>query len=329
LRFSATIQADREMAVAFKTSGYVATIPQRVGPDGRLRPLQAGDAVAAGTVLARLREDDYRERLIQADSAIREIEAAHAKASLDLARADALFDSRSLTKPDLDAAQAGFDAAVAQLTSARANAELARLAVADAAVIAPMSGVITERRIETGAFVTPGAVAFVIARVDPVAAVIGVPDLHLERFARGRTLSVTSDALPGRAFTGTVTSLSPVADDHSRLFAVEIALTNGHGHWRPGMIAAVEIANTPTAAAAQTGIAVPLSAIVRSGAAGGYGVFVVDDSGAQPVARARRVDLGDVRGNAVMVASGLRSGEAVVTSGPGLLVDGERIRIIP
>src|SRR5262245_37055115 len=58
LRFSATIRADREVTVTFKTSGYVAMIPQRIGPDGRSRPLQEGDVVFAGTALARLREDD-------------------------------------------------------------------------------------------------------------------------------------------------------------------------------------------------------------------------------------------------------------------------------
>ena len=106
LRYSATIEADRSVNVAFQTSGYVETILQRRGVDGSARPMQAGDAVEAGTVLARVREADYRARVDQAAGAVREVEAAHAKAGLDFERARTLFASDSLTKPELDAAAA-------------------------------------------------------------------------------------------------------------------------------------------------------------------------------------------------------------------------------
>lgn len=328
LRFSATIRADREITVTFKTSGYVAAIPQRIGADGRSRPLQEGDLVAAGAVLARLREDDYRQRLTQAKSAISEIEASRDKAALDLARARTLFDSRSLTKPELDAAQAVFDASSAQLASARANTELALIAMGDAAITAPIAGVITARQIEAGAFVQAGTVAFVIARVDPVKAVIGVPDLHLAQFPRGRTVRVTSDAFRGRAFAGIVTSVAAIADEQSRLFGIDIALGNETRVWRPGMIAAIELADGGSVSALVTDIAVPLSAVVRS-SSGGYGVFIVDAANGASTAKARPVELGDVHGNVVIVKHGLRRDDTIVTSGPGLLVDGERIRIIP
>lgn len=327
LRFSATIRADREVTVTFKTSGYVAAIPQRIGADGRERPLQEGDLVTAGTVLARLREDDYRERLAQARSAINEVEASRDKAALDLARARTLFESRSLIKPELDAAQAAFAASSAQLASARANTELAKIAMADAVITAPIAGVITGRRIETGAFVQPGAAAFVIARVDVVKAVIGVPDLHLAQVKTGRVVRVTSDALPGQTFAGTVTSIAPTADEQSRLFGIDIALPNNARLWKPGMIAAIELSDVSPASVAVTDIAVPLSAVVRSN--GGYGVFVVDGSNGASTAKARSVELGDVHGNVVIVKRGLGRDDTIVTSGPGLLVDGERIRIIP
>ena len=91
LRYSATIEADRVVNIAFQSSGYVDSIMQRRGADGQWRPLQAGDRVEAGAVLARVREADYRGRVNQAPSAVREVEAAHAKARLDLDRARTLF----------------------------------------------------------------------------------------------------------------------------------------------------------------------------------------------------------------------------------------------
>ena len=66
LRYSATIEADRVVNIAFQSSGYVDSIMQRRGADGQWRPLQAGDRVEAGAVLARVREADYRGRLNQA-----------------------------------------------------------------------------------------------------------------------------------------------------------------------------------------------------------------------------------------------------------------------
>jgi hypothetical protein len=87
LRYSTAIQADTEVPVAFKVGGYVSTILQRRGADGRMRPLQPGDSVRAGETLARVQDDEYRERMRQAQGTIGEIEAANEKSRLDLERA--------------------------------------------------------------------------------------------------------------------------------------------------------------------------------------------------------------------------------------------------
>jgi multidrug efflux system membrane fusion protein len=62
---------------------------------------------------------------------------------------------------------------------------------------------------------------------------------------------------------------------------------------------------------------------------GGYAVFVVEDAGGKSLARLRAVVLGDVTGNTVIVASGLRVGERVIVSGATLVHDGELVRIVP
>ena len=328
LRYSATIEADRMVNVAFQTSGYVETILQRRGVDGIARLLQPGDSVAAGTVLARVRETDYRARLAQAAGAVREVEAAQSKAALDLERARALFASASLTKPEFDSAQAAFDANAAQLASARAQLAVANTALGDTAIVAPFSGVVIARQIEVGALVNPGVVGFVIARVAPVKAMVGVPDLHIGSLKPGDRLRVTSEAAPATQFEGLISSIAPSANDQNRLFTVEVSIPNRHGELRPGMVASVEMPANRDSREEPSGAAVPLGAIVRSGE-GGYGVFVVEGQGTGAVARARAVQLGDVRGNQVVVTSGLSTGETIVVSGPGLLADGNRVRIIP
>jgi RND family efflux transporter MFP subunit len=330
LRYSTAIQADAEVPVAFKVGGYVSTILQRRGADGRIRPLQPGDSVRAGDTLARVRDDDYRERMRQAQGTIDEIEATNEKSRLDLERARTLFAADALTKPELDAAIASVNAGDARVTSAKAQLALAEIALGDGSLRSPITGIVLERRIETGALVSAGAVGFVIGQLAPVKAVFGVPDLHVVHLKTGGSLSVTTEAFSSTAFDGTVTSIAPAADPQNRLFRVEVSIANQDGRLRPGMIGAIELTPQITQIPQiEDSVAIPLAAVVRPEGAQGYAVFVTEGAGEERVARARTVELGEVRGNSVAVTRGLSRGEAIVITGPGMLVDGERVRVIP
>src|SRR5262249_46398293 len=162
IRYAVSIQPYQQIPLAFKVGGYIDGVLQRRGADGRMRPIQAGDAVRAGTALARVREADYRERINQADASLRELETALAKSTLDLDRARTLFAAQSLVKPDLDAAVAAVDANNARIASAHAQIELARLALADTALVAPIDGVVLERKIEIGPLGWSGRPGFVL-----------------------------------------------------------------------------------------------------------------------------------------------------------------------
>src|SRR5947208_219613 len=65
VRYSATIEPFDQVPLAFKASGYIADLLQRSGGDGTLRAVQPGDRVGRGTVLARVHDADYRERVNQ------------------------------------------------------------------------------------------------------------------------------------------------------------------------------------------------------------------------------------------------------------------------
>jgi RND family efflux transporter MFP subunit len=320
------------VSLAFKVGGYLDVIAQRRGVDGRMRTLQPGDAVRAGEVLARVRDADYRENVAQSASSVREAEAGLAKARLDLERARSLFAAQSLTKPDLDAAQAAFDTGEARLASARAHLALANISLRDCALVSPLTGVVVERRVEAGTLTGTGVVGFVVARVSPVKVVFGVPDLLVHRITLGTEIDVTTEAFGQTRFRGRVTAISPAADLQSRVFNVEVSVPNGDGRLKPGMIGRVEVAAGPIAAAPsnEASVSVPLVAVVEGGAPGNaYAVYVVSGARDRTVARARPVTLGDVRGNSVAVTRGLQPGEQVVVSGASLLVDGEAVRVVP
>ena len=331
IRYSVSVQPYDQVAVAFKSGGYLDEVLQRRDADGRLRALQPGDQVTAGAVLARVREADYRERVNQAEASLRELEASLVKARLDWDRAQVLFAADSLTRPELDAARATLEASAARRESGRAQVELARLALADCAVTSPIAGVVLERRIENGTLVGSGTVAFVLGRVADVKAAFGVPDALVGRMTPGQPIAITTEAFPGTTFGGRVTGIAPSADPQSRVFNIEVTIPNRDGRLKPGMIGTIEIpSDTPAAAAAGSGTAVPLAAVVRSSKSpNGYGVFVVETVDGRDLAHARPVELGSASGNDIAVTRGLQMGEHVVVMGATLLTDGEAVRVIP
>ena len=331
VRYSVSIQPYEQVPLAFKASGYVAEIQQRRAVDGRRRALQAGDFVAAGTVLARVRADDYREHLNQATSALAEVEVSQRKAQLDLDRARVLFAAESLTRPELDAAQAAYDAAASRALQGRAQVGLSEIALRDVALVAPIAGVVLERKVETGSLVGPSTIGFVVGSVAAVKAVFGVPDSLVHRIAPGQSLDITTEALPNTTFEGTVTAIAPSADSESRVFSIELTIDNRDGRLKPGMIGTVGVpAEKPEASPLRGQATVPLAAVVRAPNGGEhYSVFVVEASGDRQVARNRPVTLGDMQGNAIAITDGLRPGERVIVMGAGMVADGDAIRVIP
>jgi RND family efflux transporter MFP subunit len=172
-------------------------------------------------------------------------------------------------------------------------------------------------------------VGFTLADLTRVKAVFGVPDNVIPRVQVGTELRMTSDAFGPVEFPGQVTAVSPSADAQSRVFNVEVTIPNPKGQLKAGMIASVEVAPR-TAPDIAAGVAtVSVSAVVKSAQAGAFAVFVADGQGEELTVRARDVRLGHIAGNRVAVESGVGVGDRVVVSGASLLVDGDRVRVIP
>jgi RND family efflux transporter MFP subunit len=287
---------------------------------------------------------------------LKDSEASFQRATLDFERAEALFATQSITKPDFDAAKERFevskaklDAAKAQLAVAEAKVSTARyqigaaesrvrtteatvytasIPLGDAQLRAPLSAVVIERKIEIGQLVSTGTPAFVLADLSSVKAAFGVPDLALQNFKLGDTLTMTTDAVPGTEFKGHISRISAAADQSSRVFDVEVTIPNAEGLLKPGMIASMSVTET-TGASAQVPV-VPLTAITRPKAdPNAYAVLVIEDAGGRQVARMRNVTLGESHGNSIAVNSGVKAGEIVITTGVTQVADGEEVRVMP
>lgn len=344
-RYSASILPGRAVNLAFRVSGFVTDI-QRIGGRG----LEPGDWVSAGSVLARLRPEDYDHSAAQAHSqleAAREThrgaaaqlasaEASLVKAEADFARAEALMATKSMIRPDYDsakaqrdgaraqvnAAKAQVDQAAAQIRTAEASLSTAKLAQTDTSLIAPFAGTVVQRNVEVGMLAGPSASAYQLADIGTVKAAFGVPDTVVVQMRPGRPLAVTVEALRGREFKGIVSAIASVADTETRLFQVEVSIVNQGMVLKPGMIASLELREGAAAPAVPV---VPLSAVVRDRSnPADFAVMVVEGK----VAKSRRVSLGQTYGELLAVTSGVQPGEMVVRAGGAMVNDGQTVEVI-
>jgi multidrug efflux system membrane fusion protein len=293
--------------------GYVEAILEMPGAGGRQRRVQEGDFVRRGTVLARVRDNEYRD-------AVTEAQASLTRAKADFNRAARLFENQSIAKADYDATYAG-------LTGAQARYDQAAQTLDDCELVAPMDGWVLKRSVEVGTLASSGTPAFVLADTRSVKAVFGVPDVVVGNMHMGDAQVVTTEALPGVELEGHVTRIAPSADPNSRVFEVECTIPNPENRLKVGMVAALKLL---AGATPPSEMLLPISTIVRPrGEREGYAVFLVVDEGGRPVARERKVVLGDVVGNSVVSLEGLQGGETVIVRGATLVVDGQEVRVIP
>jgi RND family efflux transporter MFP subunit len=347
--YSATVEPDTAVDMAFKVDGYVEGLLTVGG-----RPVQVGDWVAKGAVLARVRQNDYQAgldashaRVLQAEEALKamtwqlsQVEAIHKRASLDAERATALYQEKALTKPDYDAAAAQLDSTRAQVEAAGKSVEAQRnllgnaralersstITLDDTALVAPMAAVVLEKRVEPGTLAGRGVPAFRLGDLSTVRMAFGVPDTVVLGLKLGAPLAVRVDALPDTLFQGRIREVGAAADPATRLYRIEVAIPNTTRQLKAGMMGEVLVpgSDRPVQMAA-----VPASALLRSSSdPNAAAVFVIEGGSRATQARLRTIRLGNFAGSRVTVLAGLKEGERVVTGGRQNLVDGAAIRVV-
>lgn len=324
-RYSANIVPNAQVDLAFKSGGYVESIRQVRGSDGRVRNVDIGDWIPRGSMLAVVRQKDYSDSREQARAQLARAQADYDHAKLHFDRTSNLYSAQSATKPDYEAAKAQHDEAVAALNNAKAVLAQADTALADSTLRAPFDGWIVKRSVDIGALVGPSTSAFTIADTRLVRAVFGVPDNAIGRIKLGQAQSITTDAF-AQTFAGRVTAISPAADPKSRVYSVEVSIANGKNKLKAGMIASLAIGGEILPMKV---LAVPLSAVIRDPQnPEAFAVLLAEGARDPATVRARPVELGDAYGNMVQLLSGVKPGDRIITTGATLVKSGEQVRII-
>jgi multidrug efflux system membrane fusion protein len=326
-RYSGALEPAARVDMAFRVGGYVDLVATANGQ----RALDKGDVVRKGAVLARVRVADYAQKFAQAQAQVGEARAQASLAEEELERARRLFAADAITRAELDSKIARADSARAQVDGAQARSGEAGLSLSDTVLRAPMDGVVLARHVEVGALLSPGQPVITIADIRTVKAIFGAPQSLVERLQIGSSVQVFVGAesearSPEKLLDARVTRIAPAADADGRVFSVEAALANEDRSLRPGSVVSVRV---PEAVLPDPAVIVPLAAVIRAPRdPRGFEVFVLEGAGTTTRARLRKVQLGEVIGNAVTVTEGLALDQRVVTAGSSLLRDGSDTVVI-
>jgi RND family efflux transporter MFP subunit len=343
LRVTGSLVADEQAEVSAEVSGRVIATP-----------VERGTRIAEGAALATISTTQASAQLAEADANAAQIEARlglgpgqafdplrvpdvmSAKAALDLAAAEfsriqSLLEQNVVSQSEYDQRRMQVEAARQQyrtaqnaaeqslraLDAARARVALARKAMADTTVRAPFAGLVAERLVSVGDYVSAGTRVATVVRIDPVRVELTVPEHAVSLIKDGQPVRLTVDAYPGEEFVARLRHISPALRADQRALTVEAIAANADGRLKPGLFATAAI-QLPAGAPA---LLVPATAIET--VSGTSRVYVKVNGG---TVEERIVAIGETVGPRVEVTSGLSSGEVVAAEPKGRLADGVAVR---
>jgi membrane fusion protein (multidrug efflux system) len=273
----------------------------------------AGASVKAGELL--VRQDTSSE-----EAQLRSAEAAAALARLNLDRLGKLLGEKTISQSQFDNSEAAYKQAVAQ-------ADTMRAAIAKKTIRAPFSGRLGIRQVNLGQVIKEGQAIVSLQALDPIFVDFSLPQQSLPHLKTGLTVRVTTDALPGEVVQGRITALNPQVEAATRTISVQATVANPDERLRPGMYVNVSVVMPAT----RQVLAIPATAVLY--APYSDSVFVVeerpDPAGGQPAWTVRQqfAKLGERQGDFVAVLSGLKEGDAVVSTGVFKLRNGQAVTV--
>ena len=275
-----TVKGGSEIELRFQVAGMVKSFNFR-----------EGDKVQKGEVIARLDQNDALLKLKQAQ--------------LELEEYEKLYSIGAIIKSKLE--------------QARLAARLASSEFEKTYLRAVRDGIIGDKNVEVGEFITPNVKVATLVSLETVVVELGIIEKEIDRIFLGQKVTVNVDTYPGIDFTGIVSNISPLIAGKSKTLSVKANLDNPGGLLLPGMFARIKISVFEK----ENALLIPSDSLDRS--TGEFRVFVVGDDN---VAYAQPVEVAYLSSDYAQIAGGLEEDELVVMEKPESLADGKRVRII-
>ena len=290
----ATIIADEDAAITAEAAGKIASLN-----------IQLGTTVKKGQVIGTIDVTESRQKLEAAVLSITKLTADYERNKILLAgnatNANAVTDAKyELDAKKLEAAQL-------------------RTQISKANIVAPLSGIVTDRQKVLGEYVGTGTVIASVTALSALKANVSVPESRVMYLKKGDVASLSSDAYPGEKLSGTISYISPKGDENHN-YTVQLLIANTASvPLKVGLYIDVQFTGK---ASAKSLVMIPKTALAN----GVKDPFVyIYNNGA---VASRKLVTGVESGDYIEVKSGLSEGELIVTSGQINLSDGSKAQII-
>jgi len=311
--FSGATKAERETDLSFRVAGTVIE-----------RPVNVGDAVIAGDLVAALDNTDYRVRVDEAGAGLARAEAELRNADARYERTRALYENQTASRSDLDAARAASESAQAQLRAAMQQLEAARLQLSYTRLVAPEQCAVAQTFVELNQNVASGQPIVRLNCGECGEVVVSVPETEIGRVVRGSSVEVAINALPGAPIAGTVRDVGVATAAAGASFPVTIALQERCDTVRSGM--AADVSFMFESSGPEGSLLVPYVSVGEDRE--GRFVFVLEPDGGEFLAHRRSVVVGEALPEGLVIGSGLSEGELIATAGVRRLSENQRVRLL-
>ncbi|WP_295771655.1 efflux RND transporter periplasmic adaptor subunit [uncultured Mucilaginibacter sp.] len=264
---------------------------------------ELGDRVSKGQVLAVTDNQSARLDLQKAESNA-------AKLRNDLNTYKELLQGKAATQEKVNDIRQNYMDAVTQVNLSRKN-------LADAAIKAPTSGIISSKPVEQGVFVNAGSEVATIVDLSRAKVQVYLTEAEVYKVEQGQKVKITTEVYPGKVFGGNISFISPQADA-THNYLVEILVDNTQRSiLRSGTFVYADFSKKTR----QQVLVIPREALTES--IKDAAVYVIQNG----IVKRRTIQTGAEMGTMVQVTSGLSAGEQVVTSGQINLKDGTQVSV--
>lgn len=310
--FSGTLKSTRESRLSFKVAGTVTDLP-----------VQIGQRLAPGDLIARLNADSFVLQVEQAQASLVEAQAGERNAQANYDRTKGLYANDNASLNELDAARAAAEAAAAQVRAATKALEIARLNVSYTRLTAAEDCSMASISVEVNENVSAGQQIGAVSCGTTFEVELGVPESLIAFVDRTTPVSISFGALGGRTFTGEVTEVS--TSGSAAVFPVVVGVNERDPALRSGLAADVTF-RFSTSALADTFV-LPLAAIIND--PDGVYVYIAEPAevNGEALVTRRAVELGELTEDGVEIVAGLSPGDDVITAGVSVIRPGQRVLV--
>lgn len=311
--FSGLTRSGVESKLSFRVPGAINKLAVKVG-----------DKVKKGDIIAKVDPTDFDLQFQETEASLLQSKAQDRHAAAKYARIRELYETRSTSRNELDAARAESESASAAVEAMQKKLALTRSQVSYTMLRAPEDGSIAEVNAEINENIKTGQPIVILNSGFTLDVKVSIPEILIAQIQRGDQVTASFGALPGKYFKGYVSEVG-VSSQIGTTFPVTVELPKAPEGIRSGM--AAEVVFEFLDPEQRFAIYVPSRAIEGQGKSR-YVYILNPETDGTGIVEKREVAVGELTNSGLEITSGVADGEFLITAGIHFLTDGQRVRMV-